>query len=89
MPLNKSWHEYNESLIERGRILMDIDFLRSSNRDIKNMNKGKVGAPFEYSRTYIQFLAFLKGLSQNDMVLYFAAIKLQTTTDIRLICSQN
>jgi Transposase DDE domain len=60
MPLNKSWHEYNESLIERGRILMDIGFLRSSNREIKNMNKGKVGAPFEYSHTYIQFLAFLK-----------------------------
>ena len=53
MPLNKSWHEYNESLIERGRILMDISFLRSSSREIKNMNKGKVG-------TYIQFLAFLK-----------------------------
>jgi len=51
---------YNESLIERGRILMDISFLRSSNREIKNMNKGKVGAPFEYSRAYIQFLAFLK-----------------------------
>jgi hypothetical protein len=33
MPLNKSWHEYNESLIERGRILMDISFPRSSNRD--------------------------------------------------------
>lgn len=60
MLLDKSWHEYNESLIERGRILMDIGFLRSSNREIKNMNKGKVGAPFEYSRTYIQFLAFLK-----------------------------
>jgi DDE family transposase len=24
------------------------------------MNRGKVGAPFEYSSTYIQFLAFLK-----------------------------
>jgi hypothetical protein len=24
------------------------------------MNKGKVGAPFGYSHTYIQFLAFLK-----------------------------
>jgi hypothetical protein len=60
MPLNKSWHEYNESLIERGRILMNISFLRPSNREIKNMNKGKVGAPFEYSHTYIQFLAFLK-----------------------------
>jgi len=60
MPLGKSWHEYNESLIERGRILMDIGFLRSSRREIKNMNKGKVGAPFEHSHTYIQFLAFLK-----------------------------
>jgi len=60
VPLNKSWHDYNESLIERGRILMDIGFLRSSTREIKNMNKGKVGAPFEYSCTYIQFLAFLK-----------------------------
>jgi Transposase DDE domain len=60
MPLNKSWHDYNESLIERGRILMDISFLGSSKREIKDMNKGKVGAPFEYSSTYIQFLAFLK-----------------------------
>ena len=60
MPLNKSWHDYNESLIERGRILMDISFLGSYKKEIKNMNKGKVGAPFEYSSTYIQFLAFLK-----------------------------
>jgi DDE family transposase len=60
MPLGKSWREYNESLIERGRILMDIGFLRSSKREIKNMNKGKVGAPFEHPHTYIQFLAFLK-----------------------------
>jgi hypothetical protein len=60
MPLNKSWHDYNESLIERGRILMDVSFLRSSNKEILKMNQGKVGAPFEYSRTYIQFLAFLK-----------------------------
>src|SRR5690348_11664116 len=60
MPLNKSWHDYNESLIERGRILMDISFLGSYKKEIKNRNKGKVGAPFEYSSTYIQFLAFLK-----------------------------
>ena len=39
---------------------MDISFLQSTKREIKNMNKGKVGAPFEYSGTYIQFLAFLK-----------------------------
>ncbi|MBV9177824.1 MAG: hypothetical protein JO327_11465 [Nitrososphaeraceae archaeon] len=60
MPSNKSWHEYNESLIERRRILMDISFLASDKKEIKqNMNKGKVRAPFEYSYTYIQFIAFL------------------------------
>ena len=60
MPANKSWHDYNESLIERGRVLIDLDFIRSYNEEIKNMNKDKVGAPFQYSDNYIQFLAFLK-----------------------------
>jgi hypothetical protein len=70
MPLNKSWHEYNESLIERGRILLDIGFLRSSNREIKNMNKGKVGAPFEYSRTYIQQPSASHTINQDFHTLY-------------------
>src|SRR5215467_3846746 len=60
MPLNKSWHDYNESLIERGRVLIDVSFLKSSNKEIKKMNIGKVGAPFQYSDSYVRFLAFLK-----------------------------
>ena len=44
-------NRYNESLIERGRILMDIGFIRSWNKEIRNMNEGKVGAPFEYSHS--------------------------------------
>lgn len=60
MPLNKSWHDYNESLIERGRVLIDVSFLKSSNKEIKKMNTGKVGAPFQYSDSYVYFLAFLK-----------------------------
>ena len=39
MPAKKSWHDYNESLIERGRVLIDLDFIRSYNEEIKNMNK--------------------------------------------------
>jgi hypothetical protein len=39
---------------------MDIGFIKSHNKEIRNMNKGKVGAPFEYSHSYIHFLAFLK-----------------------------
>jgi hypothetical protein len=46
MPLNKSWHDYNESLIERGSVLIDVSFLKSSNKEIKKMNIGKVGVPF-------------------------------------------
>jgi hypothetical protein len=60
MPSNKSWHDYNESLIERGRVLIDVSFLKSSNKEIKKMNIGKVGAPFQYSDSYVRFLAFLK-----------------------------
>ncbi len=60
MPLNKSWYDYNESLIERGCVLIDVSFLKSSNKEIKKMNKCKVGAPFQYSDRYVQFLSFLK-----------------------------
>jgi hypothetical protein len=37
-----------------------VGFLKSSNNEIKKMNQGKVGAPFEYSHSYIHFLASLK-----------------------------
>jgi hypothetical protein len=39
MPLNKSWHDYNESLIERESVLMDVGFLKSWNKEIVKMNK--------------------------------------------------
>lgn len=60
MPADKSWHDYNESLIERGRILIDVGFLKSAAKELEKMNRGKVGAPFQYPDSYIQFLAFLK-----------------------------
>lgn len=41
-------------------MLIDVSFLKSSNKEIKKMNIGKVGAPFQYSDSYVQFLAFLK-----------------------------
>ena len=60
MPANKSWHDYNESLVERGRVLIDVSFLKSANDEIKKMNKGKAGGPFRYPHSYIEFVAFLK-----------------------------
>ena len=60
MPANRSWHDYNESLVERGRVLIDVSFLKLANDEIKKMNKGKVGAPFQHPHSYIEFVAFLK-----------------------------
>jgi hypothetical protein len=51
---------YNESLIERGHILMDIGFIKSQRMELANMNKKKVGRPFLYQDSYVQFLAFIK-----------------------------
>jgi hypothetical protein len=39
---------------------MGIGFLKSQSKEIRKMNDGKIGAPFEYLHTYIPFLAFLK-----------------------------
>ena len=47
-------------MIERGRVLIDTGFLKSANAEIKKMNECKIGAPFQYPASYIQFLAFLK-----------------------------
>ncbi|PWU82770.1 MAG: hypothetical protein DLM72_00025 [Candidatus Nitrosopolaris wilkensis] len=32
-----------------GRVLIDVGLLKSADVEIKNMNEGKVGAPFQYS----------------------------------------
>jgi len=40
--------------------LIDVSFLKSSNKEIKKMNIGKVGAPFQCYDSYVRFLAFLK-----------------------------
>jgi hypothetical protein len=49
MPLNKSWHDYSESLIERGRVLIDVSFLKSSNKEIKKMRENAAHIHFRYA----------------------------------------
>lgn len=60
MPLGMSWHDYNESLVERGRIIFDLGFASSWKKELKSMNKDKVGRPFDFPNSYIEFLSFLK-----------------------------
>ena len=60
MPAGMSWHDYNESLVERGRILFDMGFAASWKNELKSMNKQKVGRPFNFPDSYIEFLGFIK-----------------------------
>jgi len=39
---------------------MDIGFIKSQRRELAKMNKKKVGRPFLYPDSYVQFLVFLK-----------------------------
>ena len=60
MPRGMSWHDYNESLVERGRIIFDLGCASSWKKELKSVNKHKVGRPFDFPDSYIEFLAFIK-----------------------------
>ncbi len=60
MPRGMSWHDYNDSLEERGRILFDLGFARNWNRELEVMNSDKKGRPYEFPDSYIEFLSFFK-----------------------------
>ena len=56
-----SWSEYNEALISRGEVLLDVGFVGDWGRELKGMNyEGKLGRPFEFPDSYMAFVAFLK-----------------------------
>ncbi len=61
MPLGLSWSDYNEALIRRGEILLDVDFVKDWSHELNGMNHpNKLGRPFEFPESYISFVAFLK-----------------------------
>ncbi len=74
----RDWNGYNEALVKRGLILLDLDFVASWSRELKAMNDGKEGGRYRYPESFIKLLAvvhayvlpyrqlegFMRGLSQ-------------------------
>ena len=60
MPRGMSWHDYNDSLVERGRVLFDLGFGRHWNDELEGMNSEKRGRPYEFPDSYIEFLSFFR-----------------------------
>jgi hypothetical protein len=74
----RDWNGYNEALVKRGLILLDLDFVEGWSRELKTMNDGKEGGRYRYPESFIKLLAivhtyvlpyrqlegFMRGLSQ-------------------------
>ena len=46
----RDWNEYNTKLVNRGRPSTYLsEALKRQNKDLIDMNKGKVGSPYQYS----------------------------------------
>jgi Transposase DDE domain len=74
----RDWNSYNEALVKRGLILLDLDFVAGWSRELKVMNDGKEGGRYQYPESLVKLLAvvhayvlpyrqlegFMRGLSQ-------------------------
>ena len=54
------WPTYNEALVKRGEILLDLSLLQSWGDELQEMNRGKEGGRYRYSRSLIELQASLR-----------------------------
>lgn len=59
MPSSRNWKDYNEALVKRGLILLDLDFVADWSRELKTMNECKEGARYRYPESFIKLLAMV------------------------------
>ena len=55
-----NWSSYNQSLVRRGEILLGFDVINNWDKELKEMNKNKVGEPFHYPNTFLLLLGYAK-----------------------------
>src|SRR5690242_21636478 len=55
-----NWSFYNQSLVRRGEILLGFDVIDNWDKELKQMNKDKVGEPFHYPNTFLLLLGYAK-----------------------------
>lgn len=53
------WEIVNEMYVARGEFLFDLDFVKSWDTELREMNQGKRGAPFQFPESFIEWLAVL------------------------------
>lgn len=53
----RDWKLENEKYVVRGEFLLDLDFVKSWDKELEEMNRGKRGAPYEFPESFIELLA--------------------------------
>jgi len=56
------WKGVDERLVKRGQLLLSLEFLESYDRELKHMNRGKVGRPYVLTERYAEFLSAVRYL---------------------------
>ncbi len=66
---NRNWKKENDKLVKRGEFYINPVFLETWLDEIKEMNYGKVGQPYLYPHSMIEFLAmfYAKGFSYREL----------------------
>ena len=55
----RDWKRYNEALVKRGSIFIDLDFVANWSRELNAMNEGKEGGRYQYPESFIKLLAIV------------------------------
>jgi len=53
----RDWKKYNEELVQRGVYILDFEMVQNWDKELVEMNKGKVGAPYQFPNSLIEIQA--------------------------------
>ncbi len=56
---NRNWKEYNAQLVRRGEFYLDLECVKNWQRELKQMNRKKSGAPYKYPESFILFASVI------------------------------
>ena len=61
----RDWKKVNEMHVVRGMFLFDLEFVKSWDMELNEMNEGKRGAPYKFPESFIEWLAVLSQWISN------------------------
>jgi DDE family transposase len=53
----RDWPKYNEQLVRRGEVLLDVNWVNGWDEELRQMNDGKVGRPYKFPNSLIRMQA--------------------------------